>query len=233
MILSYIWWVLEPLLFVALFYFVFEVMLDRGRGDFLIFLILGKIPFLWFSKSITTAANSLVENKGLIDQRPIPKFIFPLVNIQEAAYQQVVTFAVMIAVVIFSGYQDYQYWWQLVPLILLQYLLICGFGSLMAMMVTFLPDFRMILQMFMMGLMFCSGIFWDVNAIADPDMRNAVLLFNPLALIIDCYRQVLLFGQIIDWWSCLPAFAIGVVFSIVGFGSLERFNGWLTRRIYM
>ncbi|WP_144213648.1 ABC transporter permease [Shewanella donghaensis] len=233
LVLSYIWWILEPLLFVLMFYFVFKFLLHRGREDFLIFLIIGKIPFLWFSKSVTSAANSLIENRGLINQRAIPKFVFPMVNINEVAYQQFVTFGVLLLFVVLSGYSHFGLWWQIVPLIVLQYLLICGVSSCFALFVTYLPDFRLILQMFMMGLMFCSGIFWSIGDIADPQLQKAILLFNPLAVIIDGYRQVLMHGQILHWLAFMPALLISVILNVIGFGALKKFDGVLTRRVFM
>ena len=35
---GYLWWILEPLLWVEVFYLVFEVFLGGGRADFLMFL---------------------------------------------------------------------------------------------------------------------------------------------------------------------------------------------------
>ncbi|ABV37619.1 ABC-type polysaccharide/polyol phosphate export systems permease component-like protein [Shewanella sediminis HAW-EB3] len=233
LLLSYVWWVLEPLLFVLMFYFVFKFLLNRGREDFFIFLIIGKIPFLWFSKSVTSAANSLIENRGLINQRPIPKFVFPLVNVHEAAYQQLVTFAVLISFVIFNGYHDFGLWWQLIPLIFLQYLLICGLSSLFTLFVTYAPDFRMIVSMFMMGMMFCSGIFWSIGDIADPQLQKIILLFNPLAVIIDGYRQVLMHGQLLNWMTFAPALLISLGLILTGFGGLKKFDSLLTRRVFM
>lgn len=85
-ILSYLWWIVEPLLFVAVFYLVFDVLLKSGRGDFMLFLVCGKIPFLWFSKSVTAASNSIVQNQGLLHQVDMPKSLFPYVAVQEALY---------------------------------------------------------------------------------------------------------------------------------------------------
>jgi lipopolysaccharide transport system permease protein len=48
--LGYIWWVLEPLLWVGVFYVVFVIILDSRQPDFLIFLATGKLAFVWFSK---------------------------------------------------------------------------------------------------------------------------------------------------------------------------------------
>ena len=47
--LGYIWWILEPMLWVSVSYVVFEVLLQTGRADFLVFLMCGKLAFLWFS----------------------------------------------------------------------------------------------------------------------------------------------------------------------------------------
>ncbi|MFC1605776.1 ABC transporter permease [Pseudomonadota bacterium] len=71
--LNYLWWILEPALLVGVFYIVFGVFLARGGEDFLVFLICGHIPFAWFSKSISNAANSILDGRFLISQIAIPK----------------------------------------------------------------------------------------------------------------------------------------------------------------
>ena len=91
--LSYLWWLLEPALYVALFYVVFEVLMLRGGPGFLYFLILGKIPFLWVSKSLSTGANSIRSNRGLMGQVRLPIGILPYTPLLEAVYKQVFVFA--------------------------------------------------------------------------------------------------------------------------------------------
>ena len=71
--LGYLWWIWEPLLWVAVFYLVFEVFLGSGRADFLMFLAVGKLTFIWFSKSVNQAANSLIAGRGLIGNTDSPK----------------------------------------------------------------------------------------------------------------------------------------------------------------
>ena len=91
--LSYLWWLLEPALYVALFYVVFEVLMLRGGPGFLYFLILGKIPFLWVSKSLSSGANSIRSNRGLMGQVRLPIGILPYTPMLEAFYKQVFVFA--------------------------------------------------------------------------------------------------------------------------------------------
>jgi len=197
-ILSYLWWVIEPLLFVLIFYLVFEVFLDRGRDDFLLFLVCGKIPYLWFSKSVTSASISIVQNRGLINQVEMPKALFPYASVQEAMYKQWVVFLVLFGVVTFYGFRPELNWFWLVPVVVVQYALILACSLLGALCVSFFGDFRMVINMGMLFLMFSSGIFWDVNDIADPATRDLLLTCNPLAFLIDAYRQVLMGRTVYD-----------------------------------
>jgi len=197
-ILSYLWWVIEPILFVITFYLVFDILLESGRVDFLLFLVCGKIPYLWFSKSVTSASNSIILNKGLINQIDLPKSLFPYVSVHEALYKQWVVFLVLFAVVIFYGYWPELNWFWLLPVMLVQYGLILVCSLLGALCVSFVGDFRLIINMGMLFLMFASGIFWDVNAIADPVTRDLVLTCNPLAFLIDAYRKVLMGRSLYD-----------------------------------
>ena len=57
---------------------MFEVLLGTGRGDFLVFLAVGKLTFIWFSKSVSQSANSLMGSRGLIGKMDAPKWLFPL-----------------------------------------------------------------------------------------------------------------------------------------------------------
>jgi lipopolysaccharide transport system permease protein len=196
--LSYLWWVLEPLLFVAVFYVVFETLLNLGRENYLLFLVCGKIPFLWFSKSVTSASNSIVQNKGLIGQVDIPKSIFPYVSVQESLYKQIVVFLVLFGVVMLYGNMPHLAWFWLLPVVLVQYGLILLCSLVGALAVSYMSDFRMMINMGMMFLLFASGIFWDVNNIVDPGQRDLLLIYNPLAFIVDSYRQILMYSNVYD-----------------------------------
>ncbi len=63
--LGVLWWLLEPLLWVSVFFVVFNLILDSGRksGDFIVFLACGKFAFLWFSKAVIQSSNSIVSSQ--------------------------------------------------------------------------------------------------------------------------------------------------------------------------
>ena len=79
MTLGYLWWFLEPLMWVGVFYVVFDLILDSRRGgDFIVFLACGKFAFIWFSKTVIQGSNSIVLSQGLVGKINVPKTIFPM-----------------------------------------------------------------------------------------------------------------------------------------------------------
>lgn len=190
--LSYAWWIIEPILFVLVFYFVFAVLLRTGREDFLLFLICGKVPFMWFSKSVTLASNTIFQNRALISQIDIPKAFFPLASVQQSLYREAPVFLLMLIVAVLYGCYPGWHWLLLLPLMLVQYLLILAASCLGAICVARLLDTRMLINMGMMLLLFTSGVFWDVSSIQNPYMKELLLWLNPLAFLLDCYRKVIM-----------------------------------------
>jgi len=191
--LGYIWWILEPLLFVAVFYLVFNVILDSRRADFLVFLMCGKLAFVWFSKSVAAASNSIVGGYGLVGQINIPKTLFPMAVIQESFYKQCPVFLLLFGVLLAFGYPITAAWLWLLPLVLVNYLMIVACGLVGACLVCFVRDFSKLIPLGMTFLLFTSGIFWDVRDISDPGKVELLLTLNPIAFILDAYRQVLMY----------------------------------------
>jgi lipopolysaccharide transport system permease protein len=225
--LGYIWWVLEPLLYVGVFYVVFEIILDSGRGDFLIFLMCGKLPFVWFTKTVNLASNSIVANAGLIGKIDIPKSIFPMAIVQEGLYKQLVVFLLLFVLVFSAGYRITPAWLSLIPLMAVQYVMIVACSLIGAVLVCFVRDFSMLISLAMIFLMFTSGIFWDPRALTDPSMTELLFAANPLAFVLDCYRQILMYETSPDMTHLI---LVGIGFAILAWMAvilMRKLSRWL------
>ena len=211
----------RALLFVLIFYLVFSVFLKTGEENYLLFLLCGKVPFLWFSKSVTIASNSIVENRGLIAQMDIPKYFFPYSSVRASLYKQWVVFLILILVVIWYGNYPKFTWLLLLPLILVQYGFVMLCSLIGAVCVSFVSDFRMLISMGMLFLMFISGVFWDIHRITDESIREALIISNPMAFFLDAYRQILLENTTYDI-THLFILGVTVFISIVLFHALTN-----------
>lgn len=190
--LGYIWWVLEPLLWVGVFYIVFVVILGTRQSDFLPFLMVGKLAFVWFSKSVTQASNSIITGRGLVGKINVPKTLFPMAVVHEGLYRQAAVFLIMFVYLLFAGYEITATWFYMLPVMAVNYLMVIACALLGAYLVCMARDFAPLIGLGMMFLLFTSGIFWDVRELSDPEKIAAVLNANPLAFVLDAYRQVLM-----------------------------------------
>jgi lipopolysaccharide transport system permease protein len=179
---------------VAVFYIVFDVLLDSRRADFLVFLMCGKLTFIWFSKSVVLASRSIVGAKGLIGRIDLPKSLFPIASVQESSYKQIAVFALLLLFLLARGYAASVAWLWLLPLIAVNYLLIVAASLAGAYLVCLARDFTLLIGLAMTFLLFMSGIFWDPRSLADPAMTEILFTLNPVAFLIDAYRQVLMAG---------------------------------------
>ncbi len=233
-ILGYLWWILEPLLWVAIFYLVFNVILDskgRSGGEFLLFLACGKFAFIWFSKTVTQASNSIVANKSLVSKINVPKSLFPMAVVQESLYRQASVYLCLFAMLVAFGTPITLAWLWLLPVLLVNYLVIVAGSLLGAYLVCLVRDISKVIPLGMMFLLFTSGIFWDIRNIGDPEKSELILALNPLAFLLDAHRQVLL-HQIQPDLFHLSMIAVGsVLLILVMLGLMRKRSQFLALKV--
>ena len=180
-------------MWVGVFYVVFNLILDsRKGGDFLIFLTCGKFAFIWFSKTVIQASNSIVTSKGLVGKINMPKSIWPMSAIQESLYRQSSVYLLLFVILALFGIYPNLTWLWLVPVLFVMYLMIVAAGLIGAFLVCLVRDFQKFITLGMTFLLFTSGIFWDVRELATEDKTQLLLAVNPLAFILDAHRQILM-----------------------------------------
>lgn len=191
---GYLWWVIEPLLYVAVFYLVFSYLLGTRQPDFLPFLVVGKLTFIWFSKTLNFSANSLLNNGGLLGRMDMPKALFPVATVLESSYKQLAVFVLLLIIMLLTGYSPSLHWLWLIPLASAQFLLITVCAMLASLLACVKRDFIPLINLGTVFMLFVSGIFWDINSIANQEAVQWLLWLNPMAFLVDGYRQALMYG---------------------------------------
>ena len=227
---GYVWWVLEPLLYVLVFYVVFELILQNRKEDFVVFLMCGQLAFVWFSKSLNQAARSILGSKGLVGRVDIPTSLFPLATIQEGLYKQAAVFLLLFAVLLAKGYTPSLVWGWLLPVMLVNYLLIVACSLFAAYLVCWVFDFHVFISMATIFLMFTSGVFWDPRDL-DPAMTHWVLTLNPLAFLLDAYRQILLAGVAPNAVHLAIVGSVALLMALAGLAVLRRHSRFIALRV--
>jgi lipopolysaccharide transport system permease protein len=192
---GYLWWIFEPLLTLAVYALVFGVFLRRGGPDFVPFLAVGVTVFRWFSVSVSRAADSIWHHRGLIERVAVPKFAFPAAAVLSDGAKVAFLFAVLLAFLGAWGIAPNAAWLVGLPAqSAVMLLFVLGSATLFAALVPFAPDLQLLLTNALRLLGFVSGIFFAIEEVP-PDYRFLVA-WNPLAVMIDGFRRVLLHGEL-------------------------------------
>ncbi len=219
--LRYLWWVIDPLLYMSVFYLVFGMLLNRGGEGFVAYLLTGLVPFQWFAKTLQQTSNSIVSNKGLMNQVHISPLFFPLVGIVQNSGKQLLVFFMLGIFLVFYGLPPTVHWLAFIPVMLVQLFLMAIFSCTLAMLVPFVRDLTNLIPTGIQFMLFCSGVFYSASII--PEQWRSLFFLNPMANILYQYRLILIEHQWPDWQG------LGWVLLGCLLGSVLLF--WLYRRV--
>lgn len=215
--LGILWWILEPLLYLLAFYVIFGIVFQQRGENYVSFLLTGLVVWKWFASTINNAMTSIARNMTLIYQVYLPKLAFPMISMIICGFRFAIVFMILLFFLTVTGGVVTSAWLIDLPLLLLlQVFFMLGVAMTLAAIGPFVPDIKRIVENGMLLLFFLSGIFFRFDAI--PDSLRPYFDFNPMAVLIHNYREVLLEGRHVDWGSFWP---IGILtFFFLGVGTL-------------
>ncbi len=215
-----LWWIIEPVLFMLIFYFLFAVLLQRGTENFVPFLLIGLAPWHWFQATVMQCSGAITANRGLIQQVYVPNYVFPTVVVLANSAKFVVVLVILLVFLYLYGIPLSWHWLESIFVLFSTLSFIIGFAYLVASITPLLPDMRLLLDNGLRGLFFLSGIFFDVSSMSEP--FASWLRLNPIATVIDELRNVLMREQSPTWDRLLVIVTVAVVFMAVGLAIIRR-----------
>jgi len=212
--LGFLWWLIEPVIYMLVFYFVFGILFQRGTEDFVIFLLTGLVYWQWFQSTVVQGIDVLRTNYPLYNQVYAPKYVFPAVVLLKNTTKFGVVLTVLLFFLVVYGIEPTAAWAAVIPVLVVGGVFIAGATVLVAAITPIIPDLRVLIENGMRALLFMSGIFYDISSLSSP--YRVVFEVNPVALLIDNLRAVLIRNQLPDWGELLIIFALAVVMGLAG-----------------
>ena len=102
-VLGAVWSLLNPVVFLAVFYFVVLV-LDNPVPAYPVFLLSGLLAWNFLANSLQSGSRSVIDNANLVKKIAFPREILPLAAIGVALFDFVLQSAVLLVVIAASGH---------------------------------------------------------------------------------------------------------------------------------
>jgi len=106
-LLGWVWSYLQPAVRFCMYYFVFQILIQRGGPDvypFAIHLVCGMVLVHFFTETFNGGTRSLVSNRNLIEKLPMPRELFPVATMLVAFWHTVPMLVITIFASVLLGW---------------------------------------------------------------------------------------------------------------------------------
>lgn len=213
--LGVIWSFLNPLLQIAVYAIVFQMILKNPQENYAVYLCCGLIPWTFFSTTISRAAFNCIENGNILKKVYFPREILPISIVTSEAVNFLISTIIIFAFVIFSGIGLSKYL-ILYPLVLVaQYILLIGISFIVSSVCVYLRDLQHFIGIFLQLLFYATPIVYSVESI--PDNYKWILQINPMTYIITAFRDIFYNKCFPEIKPILILIGISILICIVGY----------------
>lgn len=215
-----VWSVLNPVLLMLTYYFVFGIVLqarfgaDPSRSGFALYFLAGMLPWLPFAEAVGRAPSIVIEHRNFVKKLVFPIEILP-VNLSVAGLvTQALALAVYLAFLLVSrGTVPATAVW-LPVLIVPQFLLTLGLAWFLAALGVYVRDLGQLIGYVLTLWFFLTPICYPETAL--PEAALPLLAKNPVFVLVRGFRDVLLEGIPPAAWPLAKLWLLSIACCIVG-----------------
>lgn len=242
--LGYLWTQLAPLLMMLVFWFVFSVFFVSNIAMFAIFLIVALLPWNFCAEAVAGGTRSVLDNASLIKKVFFPREVLPLVSVLSSMVNFLFSLPMMFLVMAIvqlnyaplQGQLNFSWTIAYLPVILLlQMLFLSGVALFLSALAVFFRDTVHLIGILLQFWFFLTPVFYSLDRVIGELPARAIRWLNPMASIIEFYREIL-YGNAVDSGlipepalpapdSVLRVLVTSLLVLVVGYWFFQRSSG--------
>jgi len=223
--LGWLWAIIQPVATVAIFTVVFTrfVRVDTGSVPYLLFSYTAVAPWALLASALPDMASSLVTNLNLVTKIYFPREALPVAAFAARTVDFAISVVLLLGLVLFYGITPSWRWLVYLPVVFaIQSMLILGVGVGAAALNVRFRDVDPVMKLALQIWFYASPVLYPVSAV--PQEWQWLYFANPMAGVIEGYRDVLLSGRAPGWYLATAAVTSLVTF-VIGYGHFKRVEG--------
>ena len=198
-VLGIFWSILQPLSMMIIFTIVFSrfAKIPSDGIPYPLFSYTALLPWTFFATSLSFAIPSLVSNANLLQKIYFPREILPIASILAAVVDFFIAAIIFVGILLYYKITLTLYALYIIPILLIQVLLSLAISLFASAVNVYYRDVKYALPFFIQLWMYLSPVIYPVSSV--PDRLKSLYMLNPMASIINGYRQVLILGKSPDF----------------------------------
>ena len=223
-VLGYLWTLFDPLLMTGVYYVVFGLIGRFGIEDYILFLILGMLPWVWFSGTVTAGTRSITNHAGILGKVYMPRELAPLAVVGARSVEYVASLPIVLVVLVFT-LRTPNWMIVLIPVAwVAQLAMHTGVALALSAANVLVRDVERVIAVTLRFAFYASPVLYPLLEAQErlPDALGAAFWLNPMVGIMEMYRAPFypdLFPGFGHFWVSI---ASAVVILLVGWRVFAR-----------
>jgi len=233
--LGTLWKIITPLIQLGTFWLVFGIGIRGGAPvhdhPFLIWMLAGLVPWLFFSRGISTGAMSITAKAGMIFKIKYPVSTVPVSAVIICIYDGLIMIGIMVVIFAFHGVFPNLYWLNILYYLAFIFAFLSSLALVMSVIVQLARDFGHLINSLLQMLFFLTPILWLEDNV--PAWARPIFVANPVRYVVNGFRYALLYQESFYVRPLLVAFFWGMTLCVLMLGCYlqkkysTRFVDWM------
>lgn len=212
-VLGFLWSLLNPLMQIGVWWFLFKIIIPTNEPNFMAHLITGFLPWLFFSQTILDSTACVTQEMPLVKKAYFPRTILPLSALFSNLIHLGFAFIVLIGLFAFWRVDVNIHYLLVIPATLLVALFAYGLSTMLAAWSVFYADVKFIVSNLLGLWFFLTPVLYPLHAVLGKQMAltgdlnwlerfiagslptlKQIYLVDPITIGIAGYRSGLLYG---------------------------------------
>ena len=226
--LGFIWAFIYPIMMLLVYTFVFGMVMKVKWGvagqdniEFGIILFAGLLLHSFLAEVVIGSVGLITNNHQFVKKVVFPLDILNVVSVANAFFHMILGFLILMLIFIISGGTLH---WTIIlaPVVILPFVMfLMGLSWFISVLGVYVRDLSQVMGVIVTVLLFLGPIVYPFESVPDA-IKSYVLWLNPLTIVVEQFRAVVLFGELPDWYLLGIYSIFAVLMLVIGAWFFEK-----------
>jgi ABC-type polysaccharide/polyol phosphate export permease len=222
-VLGFMWSLLNPLLMMLVFTFVFTQLIGvvGTIENFPVFVLIGLLAWNWTATSVAAGTKAIIDNAPLINKVYFPRMLLPVSVVLSHMIHYILALPVLLVFMGIYG-MSFSPWLVYLPVIIMvQTIFLIALVLILSALHVYFRDTIVLVEVGLTAWFFMTPIFYRVEDVV-PDLVQWMYWLNPMASIIAELHTVLYYGSVPDPLFMARTLVTALVLLVIGYVLFSR-----------
>jgi lipopolysaccharide transport system permease protein len=226
-VLGNIWWVLDPLLQMAVYVVFVSIISTSTKPAYPLFIFAAILPWKWFASSVGDAITSVTSQERIIKQVQFPKIVLPVASVSSGIVNFAFGLIPLVALILIFFPSYLSPWIVLIPVVAaVQFLFTLAVSMFLSATNVFYRDVGNVIRNLLRLVFYLSPSLYSLDQVKHVTDKSRILELafnlNPFTTLLESYRNLIYYGQAPEWTALAILTGVSIVLLLLGVYFFKR-----------